>query len=164
MRARGVRGRFRLISDLRDLPAGQVLEADVCIVGGGAAGISLAMQFLGTRTRVCLLEGGGEQMEPDGQALYQVDNQGQIPVLGEHSRLRMFGGTTNHWTGRCAPLDALDFTVRDWVPHSGWPISRQQLDPFYERAQGICDLGNYRYGEDVLAALRVPVQVSRMVT
>jgi len=145
-----------VISDLRALPPGQTLEADVCIVGGGAAGISMAMQFHGTKTRVCLLEGGGEHMEAESQDLYLVDNDGQIPVLGMQSRLRMFGGTTNHWTGRCAPLDAADFTARHWVPHSGWPITRADLDPFYERAQRICDLGNYSYGEDVLEALGVP--------
>ena len=145
-----------MITDLRQQPAGQVLEADVCIVGGGAAGISMAMQFQGTKTRVCLLEGGGEHMEADSQALYHIDNVGQIPVQGMQSRLRMFGGTTNHWTGRCAPLDAVDVTARSWVPHSGWPITRADLDPFYERAQGVCDLGNYFYDEDVLEALGVP--------
>ncbi|HYJ39430.1 MAG TPA: GMC family oxidoreductase [Steroidobacteraceae bacterium] len=145
-----------MISDLRSFPAGHVLEADVCIIGGGAAGISMAMQFHGTKTRVCLLEGGGEHMEADSQALYHVDNEGQVPVQGMQSRLRMFGGTTNHWTGRCAPLDAVDFAARSWVPHSGWPITRADLDPFYERAQGICDLGNYFYDEDVLEALGVP--------
>ena len=145
-----------MISNLSELPPGEVLEADVCIVGGGAAGISVALQFLGTQTRVCLLEGGGEQMEQESQALYDIENQGQIPVLGTQSRLRMFGGTTNHWTGRCAPLDAADFTARSWVPHSGWPIKRADLDSFYERAQGICDLGQFRYGEEVLADLHVP--------
>ena len=51
------------------------------------------------------------------------------------SRLRYFGGTTNHWTGQCHPLDAIDFEERDWLPLSGWPISRVDLAEYYESAR-----------------------------
>ncbi len=124
-----------LITDLRDLPADAVLEADVCIIGGGAAGITLALQFVETRQlHVVLLEAGGLVPEAESQHLYAVDNAGELPVSGMASRLRFFGGTTNHWDGRCAPLDEADFQTREWVPHSGWPISRQDLDEHYARA------------------------------
>jgi choline dehydrogenase-like flavoprotein len=145
-----------VISDLRELPIGQALDADVCVIGSGAAGISLALQFVGSSTRVCVLEGGGEQLEPSSQQLYDIENVGDLRVFGSYSRLRMFGGTTNHWTGRCAPLDAIDFQHRPWVAHSGWPITRKQLDPYYTRAQGVCDLGPFRYDEHALDALRLP--------
>jgi choline dehydrogenase-like flavoprotein len=49
-------------------------------------------------------------------------------------RNRTVGGTSLTWSGRCAPLDDIDFTVRSWVPHSGWPITRAELDPFFDRA------------------------------
>ena len=59
--------------------------------------------------------------------------------------LLYFGGTTGHWAGFCAPFDPIDFETRDWVPDSGWPITRQDLDPFYERAQVLTEMGPYEY-------------------
>jgi choline dehydrogenase-like flavoprotein len=145
-----------LIHDLREWPDGKPIEADICIVGGGVAGISIASQFMGSGSRVCLLEAGGMQPEADSQQLYEVANEGHIAVAGEDTRLRMFGGSSNQWTGRCAPLDAADFAPRSWVPHSGWPISRQDLDAYYRRAHVVCDLGDFAYGAETLRALGTP--------
>lgn len=145
-----------MIHDLRDWPDGKPVEADICIVGGGVAGISIASQFMGSRSRVCLLEAGGMQLEADSQRLYEVANAGHIAVAGTDTRLRMFGGSSNQWTGRCAPLDAADFAPRSWVPYSGWPISRDELESCYRRAHGICDLGDFAYGAEALTALGTP--------
>jgi choline dehydrogenase-like flavoprotein len=60
-------------------------------------------------------------------------------------RLRYFGGSTNHWGNYCRPLDAIDFESRDWVPYSGWPFDKAHLDPYYERAQVLCQLGPFAY-------------------
>jgi len=48
--------------------------------------------------------------------------------------LRMLGGATNHWARMGNPLAKMDFEKRSWVPHSGWPITRDDLEPFYARA------------------------------
>src|SRR5262249_1791805 len=61
------------------------------------------------------------------------------------SRLSMFGGTTGHWAGMCSPFDEIDFMKRDYVPDSGWPITRKDLDPFYARANEKLKLGPYEY-------------------
>ena len=45
------------------------------------------------------------------------------------SRARYFGGTSNLWAGRSMRLAPFDFRVRDWVPHSGWPISVRRGEP-----------------------------------
>jgi choline dehydrogenase-like flavoprotein len=129
-----------MIVDLRELPGDSVFDADLVIVGAGAAGITLAMQFANSATKVLLLEGGGMDFEPGSQALYEAENVGLARHPTIRSRLRMFGGTTNHWGGRCAPLDPLDFKQRAWIPYSGWPIDRADLDPFYARAIPVCDL------------------------
>ncbi len=63
----------------------------------------------------------------------------------DQSRLRFFGGTTNIWGGRCVPFDRIDFERRDWVPHSGWPISLDELDPWYRKAHESLELGEYDY-------------------
>jgi choline dehydrogenase-like flavoprotein len=42
-------------------------------------------------------------------------------------------------------MDQIDFAKRSWVPQSGWPITRADMDPFYERAQKKLELGPYKY-------------------
>ena len=109
--------------DARTLENNSVIEGDLCIIGAGAAGISMALQWIGKPYKVILLEGGGLQYEPAMQDMYKGKNTGQPYYPLESTRLHYFGGTTGHWAGYCSVFDALDFKKRDWVPHSGWPIN-----------------------------------------
>lgn len=145
-----------MIEDLHDLPQGTKLTADICLIGAGAAGITIARELAGTALRVCLVEGGGMQYEyEDSQSLYAGDSVG-APVALEAGRLRYFGGTTNHWSGRCAPLDEIDFRRRDWIPHSGWPIDRAELDPYYARACKVAGFSSsWRSDADTLSYLKI---------
>jgi choline dehydrogenase-like flavoprotein len=143
---------------LRDFdlePVDSSIEADLCIIGGGLAGITLAREFLGTRVRVCILESGGLDFEADTQALCDGTNVGQPYYELEESRLRFFGGTTQVWGGRCVPLDPIDFAERPWVPWSGWPITRDDLDPYYERAQRYFEIGPLVYDERIWDVINV---------
>ncbi|WP_174300658.1 FAD-dependent oxidoreductase [Caulobacter sp. S45] len=126
-----------MISDLRTLGDGQALEADICIVGAGAAGISIAQALVGTHLDLLLLESGGLADEAQTQALYQGESIG-YPVTLDEGRYRVFGGSTSRWTGRCAKLDAIDFADRPWVPYSGWPIALEDLEAWYELARPLC--------------------------
>jgi choline dehydrogenase-like flavoprotein len=129
-----------MIEDLGQLGEGPPIEADLCLVGAGAAGITIARALSGSGLALCLVESGGLEFEAETQALYGGESVG-LPEQGfEIGRLRFFGGTTNHWGGRCTPLAPLDFAPRSWVPHSGWPISRRDLDPYYQRARAVCGL------------------------
>ena len=130
--------------DARNVEKNRTIKTNVCIIGAGAAGITIAREFIGQKFDVCLLESGGEEYDEKTQALYSGLNTGHSYSLDE-SRLRWFGGTTNHWTGNCRPLDEIDFETREWVPYSGWPFERAHLTPFYERAQSICQLGPFTY-------------------
>jgi choline dehydrogenase-like flavoprotein len=131
--------------DARQLEQGRAIDADICIIGAGAAGITMAREFIGSSTRVALLESGGLAFDERSQSLYRGENIGLPSFDVNVNRLRYFGGTTNHWAGHCRPLDAIDFEKRNWIPHSGWPISRRELDPYYLRAQPIVGLGPYEY-------------------
>ena len=130
--------------DFRNDAAPSTFEADVCVIGAGAAGISIAREFRNTRYTVIVLESGGLAPDEDIQALNRGTNSNDTFALDE-TRFRLFGGTTLVWGGWCAPLDEIDFAVRDWVPYSGWPITRRQLLPYYERAQAVAGLGRYAY-------------------
>jgi choline dehydrogenase-like flavoprotein len=120
--------------DARTLSPGHQIEADVCVIGAGAAGLAIAKSFFGRSQRLVLLESGGHDPDPATQALYAGSSVGAPHAALALARLRYFGGTTNHWTAHVRPLDPLDFEERPWVPYSGWPFGRAELDPFYERA------------------------------
>jgi choline dehydrogenase-like flavoprotein len=126
--------------DARSVEEGRVFESEVCIVGAGAAGITLALALADAKLDVCLVESGNFDFEAKTQSLYE----GRV-VAGDYppiqlSRLRFLGGTTNHWGGACVPLDPFEFEEHPWVPHSGWPISRSDLDPYYEAAREVIGL------------------------
>lgn len=123
------------------------LEAEVCIVGAGAAGVALARDLMNAGRDVCLLEGGGMDFEDRTQSLFEGENVGMEYYDLDHSRLRFFGGTTNIWGGRSVPLDPIDFEKRDWVPHSGWPITLDDVQAYYQVAHESLELGVYDYSE-----------------
>jgi choline dehydrogenase-like flavoprotein len=134
-----------MILDARSIPSGTTIDTEVCIVGAGAAGITLAREFINAPFRVVLLESGGMDFEMPTQELYEGQSIGPPFIPLTASRLRYFGGTTNHWGGYCLPLDAIDFEPRDNFPNHGWPFSKAHLDPWYARAQVVCRLGRYDY-------------------
>src|SRR5580704_19384436 len=132
--------------DANELSDNQTLRADVCIVGAGAAGISLALQFIGSGIEVLLLEAGGTAEESDSQALYAgTVSDERLHSPPDRYRQRRFGGTTTIWGGRCLPLDPIDFEKRDFVPHSGWPLAREALLPYYPPANRLCEAGDFSY-------------------
>ena len=150
-----------MIVDTNDLPDDQVLTADICIVGAGAAGIAMALEFIGSGIEVLLLESGGFKDEKMTQALYSgtvVDERLHSPP--DRYRQRRFGGSTTIWGGRCMPLDDIDFEARSYVPLSGWPLNRDLLEPFYRRANHLCEAGTFAYtaGEAFRHALRPMIE------
>ena len=48
-----------LIEDLKRLETGKTLSVDICVVGAGPAGITIANEFIGSGLSVCLVESGG---------------------------------------------------------------------------------------------------------
>jgi choline dehydrogenase-like flavoprotein len=138
-----------MIEDAYDLPDGRALSADVCIIGAGAAGITMALELLGSHRQVLLLESGGLRPERDTQDLYAGSTvDGRLHSPPDRYRQRRFGGTTTIWGGRCMPLDPIDFEQRDYMPNSGWPIDHATLAPYYPRANRLCEAGEFKYTID----------------
>ncbi|MGN6515871.1 MAG: GMC oxidoreductase [Rhizomicrobium sp.] len=138
-------------SDARKVSAGSTLETDVAIIGGGPAGITLALTLADKPIRILLLESGGTSYDDKTQALYDGVETGVAYTPLNATRQRYLGGGTNHWGGWCRPLDPSDFEARSWVPYSGWPFSRSALDPYYPRAQAFVEAGTFDYGRDTSA-------------
>lgn len=133
--------------DARQVPESTVLTPDLAIIGGGPAGISLALALAHAKFQVLLLESGGMSFEADIQKLYDGREVGVPYTPLDTTRLRFLGGSTNHWGGWCRPLDPSDFEERPWVAHSGWPFSRKALEPYFPRAQALVEAGPFLYDE-----------------
>ena len=118
---------------------------DLCIVGAGPAGITLALELEATGLRVCLLEAGGSVYEAETQRLFEGEVVGQAYPMLRDTRVGALGGSTTVWAGWCRPLEALDFEPRDWCDAGGWPFGLDELRPYYARAHEICGLAGFDY-------------------
>jgi choline dehydrogenase-like flavoprotein len=151
-----------MLIDARTLAGGTTQSADVCIIGGGVAGVTMAHQLVRTPARVALLEGGGLSFTKSlrslptvlkrhlrgEQALARGRNVGQYYYPLRFTRGRALGGSSRAWAShglQAAPLAAIDFAARDGFPDHGWPFGLETLEPYYERAQRACNLGPYEY-------------------
>jgi hypothetical protein len=113
---------------------------DVCVVGGGPAGVTLARAVAARGLDVALMEAGGLEMSAEAQDPYAGDIIGLDYFDPFVTRLRFLGGSSNHWDGRCRALDDHDFRPRSFHPLSGWPITKADLDPFAKEADDILNL------------------------
>lgn len=124
-------------------------HADVCIVGAGVAGQTVARRLAAAGKSVILAESGGADFDNDIQSLATGPNLGEEYYPLRDSRLRLFGGTTAIWGGRSVALDPIDFIKRDWIKHSGWPITYEELDPYVDEAFAALDLQRPRAWSDI---------------
>ncbi|MGE0526689.1 MAG: GMC oxidoreductase [Bdellovibrionales bacterium] len=127
-----------------------VREADLCIIGAGAAGIAIALELRNSGLKIILLEAGGFEMYQQSQNLYftQMEDSPKDclgPEYGQMSRLRLFGGTTGHWGGWTRPLDPHDFYRRNWIPYSGWPIQQEDLVEAYRKASELVEVDAFDF-------------------
>jgi len=130
------------------------LSSDICIIGGGPAGLTIANNFIDTNYNVILIESGSLKYNKNNQILSTGFNEdfGEYPfpsysLIG--ARVRALGGSSLVWRGWSGPLQEIDFREKHWVPNSGWPIELSDLIEYYAEAQQICDLGPYMYDKNI---------------
>jgi choline dehydrogenase-like flavoprotein len=137
-----------MLIDANEVEDGALVRTDLCVIGAGAAGITLARALAGPELDVVLVESGGLTREAESDALQEAVNlDARYPIAA--SRSRVFGGSTSHWGGLCLPLDADDFRPHSWVADSGWPLQRADLEPYYAQALPIIDLPRIYRAADV---------------
>ena len=155
-----------MIEDLRHRPEDALLEADLCIVGAGAAGIALARELAAEHHNdVVVLESGGLKRHAATDGLNDGDSQGLPPASLTESRGRLFGGATALWAGQCIPPEPETFRERPWIPHSGWPFAASELEPYIHRAEALFQIEGEVYDErtwDSFAVRRVATDADRL--
>lgn len=117
---------------------------DVCLVGSGPAGMTLATELAARGRSVLMLEAGPAHYDEASQREYEGEVVGPLKFPLDVGRLRYLGGSSNHWGGFCQPLDEIDFERKSPQVDTQWPIRRADLDPFLGRAERILELGPAR--------------------
>ena len=145
-----------MIGDADKFQNGDCIQPDVCVVGAGPAGIALTLDLSDRGLSVLLLESGQLGLDAKTQSLYE----GEVADARMHSppdkyRQRRFGGSSAIWGGRCMPMDPIDFETRSYLPLSGWPLSYDDLLPYYPKANALAEAGRFRYDADEALGARV---------
>ena len=134
-----------MLSDTRHFLSQQIIEADVCIIGGGAAGIVLALELQGDFEKIVILESGEEKFTEKNQHLNNAKAVQKHYFDPAKSRLRMLGGASNHWENNTAEFVPSDFEKHDWIDSSGWPIEHHDVAQYYVQAADYCGTGTDGY-------------------
>ena len=115
---------------------------DICIVGSGPAGSVEAFQISNKyKLNVLLLELGNDlEIENPLYGIDKINNQNTVNI----GRSFQYGGSTNLWSGRAAPLDLVDLAKRGWIESSGWPLSYDELSEYYEYAFKILGINDQK--------------------
>jgi choline dehydrogenase-like flavoprotein len=142
-----------MIVDLETSGENLELRSDICVIGSGAAGLAIASEMMQSGLDVVVVESGGREHEPPTQALYDVEVSGLPHPGSTEGRFRILGGSTIKWGGQALPLMPADFERREWVQNSGWPISFEELKPYYERACRFLLVDQFNFDTDLFAYL-----------
>lgn len=120
---------------LHQIPPNEKIQADICIVGSGPAGTTLAIELAKTSLRVVMVESGGLERSSKTDELDEIESIGWPRVEDQWTvRNRTLGGSSATWRGKCAPFDDIDYEQREWVPYSGWPLRPADMAPYLERS------------------------------
>lgn len=112
----------------------ETLKTQVCIIGAGAAEITLARKLTGVE-EVILVDSGDFGLDGATQSLYTAKNVGLKYLDLLKCRLRYFGGTTNHWNGYCKTNDIIDYEGRKEIDLPRWPVQHEDLERYIDEAR-----------------------------
>ena len=118
----------------RYLDSEYLMDADVIVVGAGPAGISAALELAERGHSVLLIESGQSRFSASHQGLADAEALNDRHAAMHLCTRRQLGGATNIWGGRLVPYDPVDFMRRPFISDAEWPITYDDVKPYYARA------------------------------
>lgn len=113
---------------------------DVCIIGSGPAGTVLGVNLVKAGLNTVIVESGSNLLnwltDKNIRTLADFEVTGNADYPVSNTRAKILGGTSNFWTGRCERFHPSDFETHPYTPPDNpWPITYNELDPYYDRAE-----------------------------
>ena len=115
---------------------------DACIIGAGAAGITIANELGASGLKVALIEAGSTEFTEESQEIYVGKITGDPYLPLDVTRLRYLGGSTNHWGGMCRTFEKIDFDRSYLGEEYKWPIKFNEIYKYLEKACEILEISN----------------------
>lgn len=122
----------------------KLIDKKICIIGSGLAGAALAINMRNYYKNVLLVEAGDFSRSDKTVGTKYSSSMFGLPKT-KHIGV---GGTSRLWHGVLGVLDEIDFSSREGLGSPGWPISLQDLKPFYKKAETLLGLKNYSLIDD----------------
>ena len=106
---------------------------DFVIIGTGPSAFFLTKTLLEQNpdTEITLLEAGKNTTNPNHPLSDRLSNVQEFRL--NPSINIGYGGTSQLWHNVLAPLDKEDFEHKSWIPLSGWPIKKIDLEKHYKK-------------------------------
>jgi glucose dehydrogenase len=142
----------------------RVLECDVCIIGSGITAAMVADDLAHkTTAKIIVLEAGDdvprlaeryalrERFLAYGENPWPADHLDGYEIDGPlQSRSMLVGGLAMHWGGVTPRFTPEDFRLRSmYGVGDDWPVSYDDLDPFYQRAEELMGVSGERGPHDL---------------
>lgn len=133
---------------------------DAIVVGSGAGGAASAYSLVSAGKRVLLIE-KGDSLCTDGRTLdiqrvvhdgefrnkeKWQDGSGQIVVPEEYFNV---GGKTKWYGAALARFDRSEFEADSSRDYSGWPISYEEIAPYYAEAERLLGVRTFAAEQDL---------------
>ena len=126
-----------------------VIETEVAIVGGGPAGIALALALGRAGVRTAVIESGGEGQQNWTRNLAAAEHlEPANHAALEAATHRRLGGASWIWGGRCVDFDPADFDEKPVSGPPGWPISYAEAIAEARPAAAFLGIGEPDFDED----------------
>lgn len=119
------------------------IKTKICIIGSGIGGGTVAQKLYEQNKEFIIIEAG--EFSGDSKNV-SYENIGLDFGVRSTTTIQV-GGTSNLWHGVLAPLDKIDFEKRDWIAHSGWAVSLDDLKSYYKEASEVLKVEKYNYFE-----------------
>jgi len=142
----------------------RAIETDVCIIGSGISAAMVAERLARTTSaKMLVVEAGDDTVQLAQRAAarerflrYNENPWGRDHLEGYEvegplqSRSMQVGGLAMHWGGVTPRFSPEDFKQRSlYGVGTDWPITYEELDPFYQEAEELMGIAGEQGPEDL---------------
>ena len=143
-----------MISDLADCLDDQAAQADICIIGGGIAGLIVADRVRRHGRSVLVLESGGRTDRGGIDPLNRILCEAQPYRGAVMGRARGLGGTSTRWGGALLPFQREDLGARPFLGLDAWPVRFDAVASFITDVERLFGIDELSYDEGFIARSR----------